>query len=110
MGKTSGLLGTLKRIADPLDWLLKQPVDFVLRLNRRNRRKPFLYYSIKFAVIGLVIAGILFLVFKFNQNRSNNLQMLLSNQPPSVFLETDKKSVEEMRKLTKQRVGGDPLE
>ncbi len=62
------------------------------------------------AIIGLVIAGILFLVFKFNQNRSNNLQMLLSNQPPSVFLETDKKSVEEMRKLTKQRVGGDPLE
>lgn len=110
MGETSGLLGTLNRIADPLDWLLKQPVDFVLKFNRRNRRKPFLYYSIKFAIIGLAVVGVFFLIFKFNEVRLDKSQLLLSNQPPIVFLEADKQSVEEMKKYTKQRVGGDPLE
>ena len=110
MGKTSGLFGSLKRIVDPLDWLLKQPVVYVLRLNRSNRHKPILYYSMKFATVGLAIACVLFFIFKFNETRSNKSQLLLSNQPPSVFLGADKKSVEEMKKLTKQRVGGDPLE
>ena len=110
MGKASGFLEKIKQFGNPFEWLLEQPLVWILRWNKRHRQNPRLYYCIKFGFLTMALITSLLFIFMFNQFRYDHSQTLLSKQPINTTFSANEKLVEEMRDLSKQRIGGDPLE